>query len=129
MVIAHAPTNRSVKGTEDAVAAVGQLRDEGVNVELDLIEGVSRADAMERITRADVLVDQLHIGWYGGVAVEGMALGRPVVCFINESENPFGAAFQLSGPNLLPERRLGRSDRRSRAAGLHRRTGAASALK
>jgi glycosyltransferase involved in cell wall biosynthesis len=95
MVIAHAPTNPFVKGTPHVVAAIDRLRAEGVRVELDLIERVPRTETMERIARADVLVDQLHIGWYGGVAVEGMALGRPVVCFINGAENPFGAALPI----------------------------------
>jgi glycosyltransferase involved in cell wall biosynthesis len=95
VVVAHAPTNPRVKGTPFVVAAVEQLRAEGLNIELDLITGVLNKEAMERIARADVLVDQLHIGWYGGVAVEGMALGRPVVCFIDESENPYGAELPI----------------------------------
>jgi glycosyltransferase involved in cell wall biosynthesis len=95
LVVAHAPTNPRVKGTPHVVAAVEALRAEGLNVELDLITGVTNKEAMERIAQADVLVDQLHIGWYGGVAVEGMALGRPVVCFIDESDNPYGAALPL----------------------------------
>ena len=41
------------------------------------------------------LVDELHLGWYGGVAVEGMALGRPVVCFINETDNPYGSSLPI----------------------------------
>jgi glycosyltransferase involved in cell wall biosynthesis len=95
VVVAHAPTNPRVKGTPHVVAAVEALRAEGLNVELDLITGVTNKEAMERIAQADVLVDQLHNGWYGGVAVEGMALGRPVVCFIRESDNPYGAALPL----------------------------------
>ena len=31
-----------------------------------------------------MLVDQVLIGWYGGLAVELMALGRPVVCAVDE---------------------------------------------
>ncbi len=95
VVVAHAPTNPRVKGTPHVVAAVEALRAEGVGIQLDLITGVTNAEAMERIARADVLVDQLHIGWYGGVAVEGMALGRPVVCFIEESDNPYGSVLPV----------------------------------
>jgi glycosyltransferase involved in cell wall biosynthesis len=88
--VAHAPTNRLVKGTADVIAAVERLRGEGLGVELDLIEGIPNAEAMERLAAADVIVDQLVLGWYGGLAVECMALGRPVVCHIDESANPFG---------------------------------------
>jgi glycosyltransferase involved in cell wall biosynthesis len=96
LVIAHAPTNPLVKGTPHVVAAVEQLRAEGLDVELDLITGVASHEAIERIARADLLVDQLHLGWYGGVAVEGMALGRPVVCFINEADNPYGPSLPIA---------------------------------
>jgi glycosyltransferase involved in cell wall biosynthesis len=95
IVVAHAPTNRPVKGTAYVTAAVEALRAEGVDVEIDLITGVTNREAMDRIAQADVLVDQLHLGWYGSVAVEAMALGRPVVCFIEESENPYGSALPI----------------------------------
>jgi glycosyltransferase involved in cell wall biosynthesis len=122
VVVAHAPTNPRVKGTPHVVAAVEQLRDEGLDIELDLITGVTNAEAMERIARADVLVDQLHIGWYGGVAVEGMALGRPVVCFIDESDNPYGSALPVVRANpatvkaVLAELVVDRERRASAAA-------------
>jgi glycosyltransferase involved in cell wall biosynthesis len=40
----------------------------------------------------------VRIGWYGGLAVEGMALGRPVLASIREddpADNPFGAALPV----------------------------------
>src|SRR6058998_2007963 len=38
---------------------------------------------------ADLLVDQLLTGWYGAVAVEMMALGKPVVCYLREDDLKF----------------------------------------
>jgi glycosyltransferase involved in cell wall biosynthesis len=93
LVVAHAPTNRAIKGTEHVIQAVDRLRDEGLGIRLDLIEGVRRDEVVERLALADLVVDQLRLGWYGGFAVEAMALGRPVLCFIREDEpadNPFG---------------------------------------
>jgi hypothetical protein len=47
-------------------------------------------EAARRIyEKADLLVDQLLAGWYGGVAVEFMALGKPVVCYLRESDLRF----------------------------------------
>ena len=37
----------------------------------------------------DIVIDQLHAGWYGGVAVEAMALGKPVVVYIREDDLRF----------------------------------------
>ena len=95
VVIAHAPTNRAVKGTSHVVAAVDALAAEGLPVRLDLIEGVPHTEALRRLAHADLLVDQLVLGWYGGVAVEAMALGRPVVCRIDQTANPFGQRLPI----------------------------------
>jgi glycosyltransferase involved in cell wall biosynthesis len=93
VVVAHLPTDRDVKGTAFVVTAVEELRRDGLPVRLDLVERVPHAEALARMAAADVVVDQLVLGWYGGVSVEAMALGRPVVSRIEEGEpadNPFG---------------------------------------
>jgi glycosyltransferase involved in cell wall biosynthesis len=89
LVFAHAPSNRSVKGTDLILEAIEELRAEGHVVEVDLIEGVSNAEALARYAKADVVIDQLYAGWYGGVAVEAMALGKPVVGYLRESDLQF----------------------------------------
>lgn len=80
----HMPTNRAVKGTAELVAAVERLRNDGHQVELTLVEGRHNTQALAELQSHHVLVDQLRVGWYGGVAVEAMLAGRPVVCYINE---------------------------------------------
>ena len=82
--IIHAPSHRGVKGTERVIEAVSQLQGEGVPFDFRLIEGLTRAEARRAYEEADLVVDQLLVGWYGGLAVELMALGKPVVCFIDE---------------------------------------------
>jgi glycosyltransferase involved in cell wall biosynthesis len=98
IVVLHAPTNREVKGTADVIATVESLRGEGIAVRLDLVEGVPHDEALRRFAAADIVVDQLRIGWYGGLAVEAMATGRPVLCYIREDtpeDNPFGSALPI----------------------------------
>ena len=85
-VVVHAPSDRARKGTEHVLRAVDRLRAEGVELELVVVEGVTRAEARREYERATVLVDQLVVGWYGGVAVEAMALGKPVVAYLREEE-------------------------------------------
>lgn len=106
VVVGHAPSNRRIKGTEHVIAAVEALRGEGVPVRLDLIEGVPHAEALARLNAADLLVDQLLLGWYGGVAVEAMARARPVVAAIDESRNPFGDRLPIvrASAATLPDR-------------------------
>jgi glycosyltransferase involved in cell wall biosynthesis len=82
--VAHAPSKRAVKGTESVLAAVESLRKRGTPIELDLIEGVPNREARLRYQAADVVIDQLRVGWYGMFAIESMALAKPVVVHLDE---------------------------------------------
>jgi Glycosyl transferases group 1 len=98
VLVAHAPTNRDAKGTSHVLAAIRELELDGVPVRLDLIESVPHSETLARLRAADLVVDQLLIGWYGGLAVEAMALGKPVLCKILEDapqDNPFGAELPI----------------------------------
>jgi glycosyltransferase involved in cell wall biosynthesis len=88
-IIVHAPTHRAVKGTRYLLEAVERLKAEGVPFELRLVEGLRRDEARRVYEQADLLVDQLLAGWYGGLAVELMALGKPVICYIRETDLHF----------------------------------------
>jgi len=84
--ILHAPTNRSVKGTNLIIDTLDRLENEGFKFELILVEGVDYESAKKLYMDADILIDQLYAGWYGGLAVELMALGKPVVSFIRKKD-------------------------------------------
>lgn len=88
-IVVHAPSNRRVKGTRFILEAVERLKAEGVPFEFILVEGLPNTKAREIYRRADLLVDQLLLGWYGGLAVELMALGKPVMCYVRKSDLQF----------------------------------------
>ena len=81
--VLHAPTARWKKGTEHVLRAIEGLRSSGVPVELELVEGVPARKVKERYERCDVAIDQLAYGWHGTFSVEMMALGKPVICYID----------------------------------------------
>ncbi len=85
-LVIHAPTHRGVKGTRFLLQAVERLRQAGLRFDFELVEGLRREEARKVYERADLLVDQLLVGWYGGLAVELMALGKPVMAFIREAD-------------------------------------------
>jgi len=94
-VVLHAPSNRTKKGTEHVIAACRQLP-----VELELVEGLHHDEARRRYERADIIVDQLYAGWYGLFAIEAMALGKPVLSFVNDdsvrrAEEAFGVRVPI----------------------------------
>ena len=78
-LIVHAPSSRRRKGTEHVISAC-----EGLDADLELVEGLRHDEAFERYRAADIVVDQLNAGWYGVFAIEAMALGKPVVTFLRE---------------------------------------------
>jgi hypothetical protein len=125
VVVVHAPTDRAVKGTRHVVAAVDALRAEGLPVRLVLLEGMQRTEVLEATAQADVVVDQLNLGWYGGFAVEAMSFAKPVVCAIDDAANPFGAELPIvrADPATLAGvlRELATDPARRRAAGLEGR--------
>jgi hypothetical protein len=87
--VLHAPSHRGVKGTEHIVRAAERLQAEGVPFEFRLVEGLTHAEARRLYERADLAVDQVLAGWYGGFAVEMMAFGVPVVAYLREGDLAF----------------------------------------
>lgn len=81
--VVHAPNHPHYKGTRYLQDAVRALRDDGLSVELVLVEGKPNEDARREYERADVVADQFLLGAYALFAIEGMALGKPVLCYLN----------------------------------------------
>lgn len=82
--IGHFPNHPYFKGTKYLEAAVERLRADGVEIELQLISGIPRTQVLETMRGLDVLVDQLVSGGFGLTAIEGMALGLPVICYLHD---------------------------------------------
>ena len=47
---------------------------------------MSNDEALKKYREADIVIDQLRIGWYGAFAVEVMKMGKPVIAYINERD-------------------------------------------
>lgn len=91
IVVAHAPNHQLYKGTRYLLEVIEQLRHNGIKVKLDLIQKMTNAEAIEHYQKADIIADQFIIGWHGYFAVEAMALGKPVLCYIRKKEYlPYG---------------------------------------
>lgn len=83
-LILHAPSRRAVKGTPAVLEAIDSLRCEGLEFEFKLIENMPHAEAVEHFRQCDIVIDQLRVGWYGVLATEAMALGKPAIAFIRD---------------------------------------------
>ncbi|MCX7877355.1 MAG: glycosyltransferase [Ignavibacteria bacterium] len=82
--IVHAPSDDGIKGTKYVIKAIETLKREGCEFDFELIRNKSNDETLEAIRNSDILIDQMVLGYYGLVSVEGMALGKTVVCYIKE---------------------------------------------
>lgn len=87
--IVHAPSNRWVKGTRYVLQAFQHLKEEGFEFEVVLVENMPREEALKVYASADLIIDQLLAGWYGGLAVEVMAMGKPVIAYLRDTDMQF----------------------------------------
>lgn len=86
--IVHAPSDSSIKGTALILSALEQLKTR-YDFELILVEKKTHEEALALYRSADLAIDQVLAGWYGGFAVEMMAMGKPVACYIRERDMKF----------------------------------------
>lgn len=80
VTICHAPNHRGFKGSEFVIDAVKKLQDEGLKVELRLLEKMQNNDVRRFLNeQADILVEQLIFTGHGLNGLEGLASGLPVI--------------------------------------------------
>lgn len=83
--IVHAPTQRVTKGSAYIINAIKTLEQEFPGrIFFQLVENMPYEKALDIYRGADLVIDQVLIGWYGGLAVEVMKMGIPIVAYINE---------------------------------------------
>lgn len=80
--VVHAPNHRAFKGTRFLEEAISELQSEGVPIDLIMVEKMANDEALAIYRTADVIFDQCMIGFHGYFALEAMALGKPVICYI-----------------------------------------------
>lgn len=78
--ILHAPSNPAGKGTAAIRAAVAQVRERGLDVELQVVTGRPNHEVLAAIDGCDFVVDELTSDTpMGGFAAEAAARARPAV--------------------------------------------------
>lgn len=80
--IAHAPNHSHFKGSHHLVEAIEKLVANGRQVELVRVSGVPNREALKLFAECDIVADQFIGGAPGYAALEAMATGKPVLCYI-----------------------------------------------
>lgn len=100
-LLLHAPTDPHFKGTAFFQKALEELKAEGLKFHYKEVTKVPNEELKALMAKADIYLDQLHLGWYGVAAIEAMALGKPVVNYIREDlEANFGETIPLYNVNV-----------------------------
>ncbi len=88
-LVIHAPSNPAAKGTEIVSRVFQKLARQYPKIKFQIISGLNYQQLQQLLAKSDIVIDQLLVGWYGGVAVEAMALEKPVLVFINPNYLPY----------------------------------------
>lgn len=73
---------KNIKGTPQIIEAINRLQNEGHDIELVNVTDKNSNEVRFIQAKCDVILDQLIYGWWGSTGVEGMALGKPVICYL-----------------------------------------------
>ncbi len=93
-VFVHAPNHRLVKGTDQIIEAIKSLNKRGFPCELRIVENTSNTKLLEIIKDSDAVIDQLLLGTYARLAIEAMALGKPVFCYLRKDLYQFNPIWK-----------------------------------
>lgn len=85
IVIVHIPSSLMIKGTKIIKKAFVVLKKNHRNCEFKILDNISHKDVLIEMEKADIIIDQILVGWYGGQAVEAMMMGKIVVAYLNRA--------------------------------------------
>lgn len=94
----HGPTNPTLKGTSKIMETLRGIERKNSRVRISLINGLSHDDFLSELSRADVFIDQLVIGWFGLSSVEALLSGaRPIARIDPPHDSLEKEALRMSG--------------------------------
>ena len=97
--LAHSPTRKDLKNTDELLAAVKILADMGMDIDLDMIDNASNLECLARKRACHALFDHMQ-GYYGVSSLEGLSQGLAVIAGINEFNR--GHIVEFAGTEDLP---------------------------
>lgn len=81
--LAHSPTRKDLKNTDDLLAVCRSLAAELPELRLELIDDVPHAECLARKQACDMVFDHMQ-GYYGMVSLEALSQGLPVIAGLDD---------------------------------------------
>jgi len=83
VTVVHASNHRELKGTEFLIAACQELKAEGYQIQLRLLEQMPNTEVHHIMRQSDIIAEQFIHG-YALAAMEGMSLAKPVMSNLSD---------------------------------------------
>ncbi len=80
-LIIHSPSAKIAKGSNFIIPVMEELKKE-YDFEFLILHDMIREEVLSIMQKADIFIDQIILGSYGMAAMEAMAFGKPVMCYI-----------------------------------------------
>lgn len=80
--VVHLPSHPIFKGSRHIRKAVDSLKADGIVFDYHELSGIPHSQIKKEILSADLVIDQMMVGSYGVLALEAMALKKPVIGYI-----------------------------------------------
>lgn len=93
--VVHIPTNMTAKGTEAVRQAMAKITEVA---DYEEVQGIPHLQVLNKLLQADLVIDQMRTGTYGNTSLEAMALGTPVINYLN----PVFTAYEPEAPPVIP---------------------------
>jgi len=73
---------RNIKGTPTIDAVMARICARHPHVEYRRVSGLKSTEMLQQQQDADIVIDQLVIGYWGSTGIEAMGVGCAVVCYV-----------------------------------------------
>lgn len=117
IVILHSPSNTAIKGTSHIHNLLKKLQEKSTYKIKLLLPGesimgtskkyaVTRYDLFKLYKEADIIIDQVVIGWYGLQSIEALLMGKEVISYVEKDlENDLfpNCPIELASMNTLED--------------------------
>jgi glycosyltransferase involved in cell wall biosynthesis len=101
-LLLHSPSAQNAKGTGIILKTIERLKDK-YDFDFVLLKNVSRKEVLTLMKQADIFIDQIIIGGYGMAALEAMAFGKPVMCYLIPEVFEAGLPIECPIVNTNPD--------------------------
>jgi len=101
LVVAHSPTRKDLKNTDELLSVTDALRAEGADLRLEMIDNVPHTECLARKRAAHALFDHMQ-GYYGVSSLEGLSQGLAVIAGLDAWNRAHVAEFAGVADAELP---------------------------